>query len=545
MKVWSKLEVRKVGRDANGQNLIKHLGYILGEYGHLIVNDQGYSPYEQFISLHSKSQFCSAPTRALLLSTYIKWVNVFPEIKTHIVGVFERYRHVLDSELQQRACEYYALATRPEEDDLLQNICEEMPPFPPRESALLNRLNRKHGDTEDKRTWIIGGKEANLDREAARHKPGSDANDVATNGLKSHHDDTDIISSLVGLDLSSSAAGSVSEQRSTVEISNSAATTAKTLTAASVLRGPNVDRWFEKLSHSNEGVLYEDAQIQMGIKSEYHAQMGRVAIYFGNKVAAPLTSFTATLSVSDPEALSVSFAKIPPNTVSPRAQTQQLLHVECKKTFTTPPILTVSFIAGSHQSLAVRLPIVITKFFEPVQLGPADFFERWKLIGGPPREAQRIFPINLDGAGHVDIGKNKKVVTGHRFGVLDEVDPNPVNLVGAGVLHTSEAGKVGCLLRVEPNREAKVSHCLYSDRMIKASMSSAVSHYRTQYLGRGGCRGLTVIARCINWGTNVITYVELQCMVQLLYNHNNNIRVYPIPFTLRSVTTNCAAILSV
>lgn len=37
-----------------------------------------------------------APTRALLLSTYIKWVNVFPEIKPQLVNVFERYRHVLD-----------------------------------------------------------------------------------------------------------------------------------------------------------------------------------------------------------------------------------------------------------------------------------------------------------------------------------------------------------------------------------------------------------------------------------------------------------------
>ena len=60
-----------------------------------------------------------APTRALLLSTYVKWVNVFPEIKAQLVNVFERYRHVLDVELQQRACEFYALSLRPEEDELL------------------------------------------------------------------------------------------------------------------------------------------------------------------------------------------------------------------------------------------------------------------------------------------------------------------------------------------------------------------------------------------------------------------------------------------
>ncbi|KAF8516148.1 adaptin N terminal region-domain-containing protein [Hysterangium stoloniferum] len=438
------------------ESLVKIGGYILGEYGHLIANEPGYSPYEQFMSLHSKSQYCSAPARALLLSTYIKWVNVFPEIKMHLVGVFERYRHVLDSELQQRACEYFALANRPEEDELLANICDAMPPFPPRESALLNRLNRKHEDTEDKRTWIIGGKDANLDRVVIRQKAAADATDGHMNGAKPTDDASDIMSSLAGLDLSSPSPSAANESKPFAGESPTPASAATKLTAASVIQGPQVDRWFEKLCHSSEGVLYEDVQIQMGIKSEYHGHVGRVAIYVGNKVASPLTSFTATITVADPQALSASFAKIPQNTINPRAQTQQLLQVECKKVFTTPPILTVSFIAGSHQSLTVRLPIIVTKFFEPVKLGPADFFERWKLIGGPPREAQRIFPISLDSAGHIDIAKNKKVITGHHLGVLEDIDPNPVNLVAAGVLHTSEGGKVGCLVRVEPNREAKL-----------------------------------------------------------------------------------------
>lgn len=47
-------------------------GYILGEFGHLITNEQGCSPIEQFQSLHSKVNLCTAPTRALLLTTYIK-----------------------------------------------------------------------------------------------------------------------------------------------------------------------------------------------------------------------------------------------------------------------------------------------------------------------------------------------------------------------------------------------------------------------------------------------------------------------------------------
>ncbi|PFH54477.1 hypothetical protein AMATHDRAFT_72274 [Amanita thiersii Skay4041] len=422
------------------ESLVKvGVGYILGEYGHLIANEPGYSPIEQFQLLHSKSQFCIATTRALLLSTYIKWVNVFPEIKPQLLSIFDRYRHVLDADLQQRACEYYALASRPEEDELLLHVCEEMPPFPPRVSTLVGRLNRKHGDTEDKRTWVHGGKEANLDRQLTQRK----RDDTGNNGsitAPAGTDTLDVLSSLAGLEIAPTSNPNPSSSMNALHIAT----------------GPNVDRWFNKLTYSTEGVLYEDVQIQLGIKSRYQGHLGQVAVYVGNKVPTPLTSFTTTTQVADPEALSVTFAKLPQSTIGAQSQIQLLLHIECKRMFREPPVLNLSFLAGSHQTVAVRLPIVITKFFEHVKLGQADFFERWKLIGGPPREVQTIFPIELTSTGQLDSTKHKQVVSGQRLNLLNDIDPNPNNLVGAGVLHTSIDGKVGCLLRFEPNREAKL-----------------------------------------------------------------------------------------
>ncbi|CAL1695823.1 unnamed protein product [Somion occarium] len=464
------------------ESLVKVGGYILGEYGHLIANEPGYSPMELFAVLHSKSQFCTAPTRALLLSTYVKWVNVFPEIKEQLLNVFERYRHVLDVDLQQRACEFYALASRADDDELLQNICEEIPPFPPRESALLNRLNKKHSDTEDKRTWVHGGKDINLDRQLSRRgsrKP--TLGDVNGNGTIHHGADAanDITQSLMGLDLTTSP---TSTSQSPTTHLDPVSAPASMLAEAGIPRltvSPNVERWFEKLCYSSEGVLYEDVQLQIGIKSRYHGHIGQLAVYFGNKVSAPLTSFTTTLHVEEPEAISASFAKIAPSTIAPRTQTQQLIHIECKKPFSKPPILSVSFLAGAHQTIAIRLPVVITKFLEHVKLGQADFFERWKLIGGPPRESQSVFPISLNDAGHIDLPKQRQVVSGHSFNVLEGIDPNPNNLVGAGILHMSVDGKVGCLMRLEPNREAKVSLQLLVLRnpMLMFSITAMSSHY--------------------------------------------------------------------
>jgi AP-2 complex subunit alpha len=88
---------------------------------------------------------------------------------------------------------------------------------------------------------------------------------------------------------------------------------------------------------------------------------------------------------------------------------------------------------------------------ETATLSADDFFKRWKQIGGAPREAQKIFK-------GWDLSKEntRRVLLGCRWGVLEGVDPNERNFVGATVLHMRE-GKVGCLLRLEPNVETKVS----------------------------------------------------------------------------------------
>lgn len=319
---------------------------------------------------------------------------------------------------------------------------------------MISRFNRKLGDTENKRTWVHGSKEANLERELTQRKRTLPAESALGTPAGAADASNNIADSLVGLDLTSpsNSADPVTDPSSIfARLSKPINPTVPRLTT-----GPNIDRWFEKLTHSPDGVLYEDIQIQVGIKSRYQTHLGQLAIYVGNKVPVPLTSFTAVVHVSDSETLTASFAKLPPSTIAPRTQTQLLLQIECKKFFSTLPSLTISFLAGAQQSVTLQLPILITKFFEHVNLGAADFFERWKLIGGPPRESQSVFPITLTEGGGLDQERYRQVIGGHQLNLLEGVDPNPNNLVGAGILHTSVDGKVGCLLRFEPNQDAKV-----------------------------------------------------------------------------------------
>lgn len=54
-------------------------------------------------------------------------------------------------------------------------------------------------------------------------------------------------------------------------------------------------------------------------------------------------------------------------------------------------------------------------------------------------------------------------IIGFGTALLEEVDPNPANFVGAGIIHT-KSFQIGCLMRLEPNLQAQVmASCLLAE----------------------------------------------------------------------------------
>jgi AP-2 complex subunit alpha len=436
------------------ETLIKIGAYILGEFGHLIAEEKGCSPIEQFIALQSKLPACSSSTRGMILSCFVKFVNLFPEIKPQLVNVFTIYSHTLDPELQQRACEYLTLVSMPT-DDLLRTVCDEMPPFPERESALLSRLHQKHSRTSDKRTWIVGGKDANADAgELSMAKQGSLRRAFSTNG----HANGGASAGANGHSAAHDLAG--------LDMSNIGPAEAKALKppnlASAAHLSPGWEKGFNRLLLKADGVLYEDGQIQVGVRSEYRGQMACLILYFTNKTPALISSFTTTLDLDESEKgkLTWDVKGLPETTLAQGAQAQQVIVFEAKRVFEKSPTIRISYLAGALQALTLKLPVLIHKFMDPAELSAEDFFKRWKQIGGPPREAQQIFGLAgpKDGGREITESFVRQVVEGFRWGVLPGVDPNQKNFVGASVVHTSEGGKFGCLLRLEPNYGTQVSY---------------------------------------------------------------------------------------
>lgn len=169
------------------ENMVKVGGYILGEFGNLIAGDPRSSPIIQFDLLHSKYHLCSSQTRCLLLSTYVKFVNLFNEIKPQIQEVLKQDANLksADVEIQQRTIEYLQLS-KVADADVLATVLEEMPSFPERESSILSSILQKKKPPSE-----LGHKEDKQERHNASAANGS-ADGIGANRQTSQngHSDT-------------------------------------------------------------------------------------------------------------------------------------------------------------------------------------------------------------------------------------------------------------------------------------------------------------------------------------------------------------------
>ncbi|KAL1459862.1 hypothetical protein WDU94_011815 [Cyamophila willieti] len=422
------------------ENMVKVGGYILGEFGNLIAGDSRSAPLVQFQLLHSKYHLCSPMTRALLLSTYVKFVNLFPEVKTTVQEVFMQHSNLrsADAELQQRASEYLKLS-QIVSTDVLATVLEEMPAFPERESSILAVLKKKkpgrvpENEIRESRSPAVGG---------TNHSPApvSQTNSTVNNssaadllGLATppSSNNTGVLVDVLGDLYGGGAPSSTSPQPSSQSYNP------------------------KKFICKNNGVLFESELIQIGVKCEFRQNLGRLGLFYGNKTQVPLTNFSVVLSnpVDWLNKMNTQIKPIEP-ILEAGAQIQQLVNAECIDDYTDAPSLSISFVYnGVVQKIQMKLPLTMNKFFEPTEMNADAFFSRWKNLGATnnPQKCQRIFRASVP----MEIQTVRTKLIGFGMALMDNIDPNPENFVCAGIIHTRTA-QIGCLLRLEPNKQAQM-----------------------------------------------------------------------------------------
>ncbi|CAD6190557.1 unnamed protein product [Caenorhabditis auriculariae] len=418
-------------RPACHENMVKVGGYILGEFGNLIAGDQRSSPQIQFELLHSKFHLCSIGTRCLLLTTYIKFCNLFPEIKNNI---------------QQRAVEYLQMS-KVASPDVLATILEEMPPFAEKESSLLAKLKKSKPQTEETE---------NVEKEKKARPQAVMSQDAGS-------------SSLVDLDSSAevSSLADIFGQPAGVPSANTS-----TISNGDEVNIANLADYL-KFVCKNNGVLYEDDIVQIGCKLEARTNLARLGMFYGNKTPHIFTDFNPI--VTCPGSLAVQLqaqAKPVEPQVGAGTQVQQLINFVCVQEFHKLPIVNIKFRytdrTGSSQNFDKNfyLPLFVSKFFEPTEMASEQFFTRWKALGQPSQECQKIFPAKYPMENAVVAPK----LAGIGAKLLSDVDPNPENYVCAGIINT-QTQQIGTLIRLEPNKHAKMYRLT-----VRSSKDTVVKH---------------------------------------------------------------------
>eukprot|EP01125_Pyxidicula_operculata_P002647 TRINITY_DN124_c1_g1_i1.p1 TRINITY_DN124_c1_g1~~TRINITY_DN124_c1_g1_i1.p1 ORF type:complete len:1591 (+),score=529.24 TRINITY_DN124_c1_g1_i1:48-4820(+) len=235
-----------------------------------------------------------------------------------------------------------------------------------------------------------------------------------------------------------------------------------------------------KLTVLDNGVIYEDDVIKIGMRSEYKRGSGRIQIFFINK------SYNQTITSLRVLVPPVSYIQHQltggsvVNNIPPQGQDSSILiMILCQQPFETYPDMQVSFLLdGISRILKLKLPLAITKFCDPLVLDGQSYIKNWNLIQGKPLEIQEIFkashPINI---GHI----TELFQRGFRFHILHGVDSNISNILAAGTLHTSTMGATDCLVRLETNPTAQMIRITIKSS--NASITSALRNIFFLHLG--------------------------------------------------------------
>eukprot|EP00729_Bicosta_minor_P014214 gene14214-35281_t len=389
--------------------MIKVGAYVLGEFGHLVANDPSSTPDRQLALLQRHYPMTSVSTRALLLTTYAKFANIFPELKEKVQAAF-RADNVFRSshaEIQQRANEYFNLTTVGN-PAVFPSVFEEMPVYAESESSLLGKISK--GDHVADRI--------NIRKKLAPAGTGG--------GIEYEDEDPAPVESLiapVGAPQAASTSG--------VPLNNKV--------------------FLPAFQTSDTGKLFESAVLEVGAKLEVSQVAGtqnkaRITLYFGNKAPIAFTGLTSALSLEgDAAALLMTAQELPPS-LMPGAQVPQVLTFDCMKPYTSLPVLTVSLKYEDRPiTLELTLPVGLNKFMAAHPSFPWDsgaFMGKWNAF--PTGEVTE----NVLDAPEFTPPGIRSALTAFKLTDMPNIDPNPENMCCAAMLHCGGT-QVGILVRVQ------------------------------------------------------------------------------------------------
>ncbi|KAI4304718.1 hypothetical protein MLD38_040193 [Melastoma candidum] len=460
------------------ETMVKVSAYLLGEYGHLLARRPGCSPKEIFNVIHEKLPTVSMWTIPILLSTYAKILMHTqppdPELQKQIWSIFQKFESCIDVEIQQRAVEYFALSSK---GAALADILAEMPKFPERQSTLIKKAEDIESDTAEQSAIKLRSQQQasnalvmtdqrpangtppaaplslvkipsmeNKEEQHSEDRGLNQENGALTIVDPQPHPSEDLLGDLLGPTAIAGHSGAVQSDHNSLSglegIPDAAAIVPIEGHMNAVQPIGNIDERFRTLCAKDSGVLYEDPNIQIGVKAEWRAHQGRLVLFLGNKNTSPLASVQAV--ILPPTHLKMELSLVP-ETIPPRAQVQCPLEVVNLRPSRDVAVLDFSYNFGTLVNVKLRLPAVLNKFLQPLSLTPEEFFPQWRSLSGPPLKLQEV----VRGVRPLPLVEMTNLFNSLRLMVCPALDPNPNNLVVSTTFYSETTRAMLCLVRIE------------------------------------------------------------------------------------------------
>lgn len=422
----------------------------------------------------------------------MKLATIFEDLKPKVDEVFTAHQQVVDCELQQRANEYKVMVNFQDQTLIQEQIWQAMPEFPERESALVKKDNEKAKAGADRN--IFAGT-------AEEHK---EATNVLKDGESSEEDDSDSDEEVEekpyweestakeappsknpGASAPAAAPDWVNTQGDFLDEPQSAQDTVdflfgqpEPMSSSSTEKVLEQDKsLLTRCVVTNEGLLYEDDLIQIGMKMQVDHEQGmlKVKSFYGNKTGEP---FEVTTNVIQSKGLQIDLKPSEPFTIEGKKQVQQFCRVLCKQPYPDFPRVEIKWKQndGTVWKLEARYPFAVTKFIAPLKIQPQDFAQRWSQLRN---EAQQIIKLRKV----IEVAKLRNVVSqGLGFDILENIDKNPDNSVACGTFHTATANpqtgkfvRMPVLLRIELNTSSPQHMIRATSRSPHQLVSNAIN----------------------------------------------------------------------
>ncbi|KAM3262936.1 hypothetical protein ACQJBY_053221 [Aegilops geniculata] len=486
------------------ETMVKVSAYLLGEYGHLLAQRPSCSPKELFTIINDRLPTVSSSTVAIIISAYAKiLMHTQPPdagLQQQILAIFKKHESYIDVEIQQRAVEYFELSRK---GPALADVLAEMPKFPERESALLKKAEDAEVDTAEQSAIKLRSQQQSSSAIVVAAQPPVNGPAPAANHLtlvkmpsQNIAEESNVSHEETAVEAPKENGAPVEVQRN-VEIITEPAPVSKVEPPASrpasqadlladllgplAIEGPpaaveqipaqgleanqspvgdlalatledqsnsvqpivNVEEKFKILCTKDSGVLYEDPNIQIGLKAEWRAHHGRLILFLGNKNTSPLLSLRAL--ILPPSHFKVELSSVP-DTIPPRAQVQIPVEVTNLRASRDVAVLDFSYKHGAALVNAkLRLPIVLHKFLQPITLSPEDFFAHWKTWNVQSLKVQEV----VRGVKPLPIPEMASLLLSLHLAVTPGLDTNPNNMVACATFFSETTNAALCLVRVE------------------------------------------------------------------------------------------------